>query len=329
MSEQPASPDPAAQSVPPEQAPETPAPAEPAAKLDSGSGLLRPEDVTSKGLPVSMRGYDRERVDRLLARIAEGYAQTSQQGQALRVRLRSLEEELEAAKGEARASAKAVAELVQRAATAEDQLAHVEQARDDLQARFDRSESERQQATSELREATERASALGKRVESLEGAQRGRWHDEAAVPAPSAADGEATLLLVAAARAAEDVRVASRDRALRTLLQARARETRLRAEVAREQAALAELNERREVAERESAEILAAAQSEAARASSAIEDERRRVRELLTGALSALDTAVAPHSSDLVDDLSSRLHEAGDPAVAEPPVAGDGQHQPG
>jgi DivIVA domain-containing protein len=273
---------------------------------------LRPEDVTSHGLPVAMRGYDKERVDRLLARVAEAYALTWQQSQALRERLRSLEAELDAAEGDARASAKSVSELVQRSATAEDQLTQIGVARDELGVRLERSESERKQAVGDLREMTERASDLDRRVEAFEDAQRRRGQNGAEVPRPAVTDGEATLLLVAAARAAEDVRAASRERALRTLTKARERALQLHAEAELERQALAEVQERRERVEQEADEILAGARAEAERVNASIEDERRRVRELLTGALAALDTGESPQSDDLLLDLASRVREAGE-----------------
>ena len=69
-----------------------------------GMSALRPDDVTSRGLPVVMRGYDREGVDRLLARVAEAYALTLRQSLSQRERLRSLEADLAAAEGEAAAT---------------------------------------------------------------------------------------------------------------------------------------------------------------------------------------------------------------------------------
>jgi len=273
---------------------------------------LRPEDVTSHGLPVVMRGYDKERVDRLLARVAEAYALTWQQSQALRERLRSLEAELDAAEGDARASAKSVSELVQRSATAEDQLTQIGVARDELGVRLERSESERKQAVGDLREMTERASDLGRRVEAFEDAQRRRGQNGAEAPQAAVTDGEATLLLVAAARAAEDVRAASRERALRTLTKARERAMQVSAEAERERAALAEVQERRERVEQEADEILAGARAEAERVNASIDDERRRVRELLTGALAALDPGGSPQSGDLLVHLASRVREAGE-----------------
>ena len=89
---------------------------------------------------------------------------------------------------------------------------------------------------------------------------------------------------------------------------------------ARTEAAASE-QERREEADREAREILARARAEAGRTLAAADEERSRVRNLLTGALASLDpvapieaagpagTAVAAPSADLVGDLSSRLQE--------------------
>ena len=199
-------------------------------------------------------------------------------------------------------------------------------------------------------------------------------------PAPgAAADEEAPRLLLAAARAAEDVRVASRRRALHTLTKARERARKVDLNTEQEAAKLAELREsreqlerereqileepraeaarimaaavaaeqgaaeteraanellararteaaaseqeRREQADREAREILTRARAEAGRTLAAADEERSRVRNLLTGALASLDpvasieaadpagTAVAASSADLVGDLSSRLQE--------------------
>jgi len=285
------------------------------APFEPGMSTLRPEDVTSHGLPVAMRGYDKERVDRFLARVAEAYALTWQQSQALRERLRSLEAELDAAEGDARASAKSVAELVQRSATAEDQLTQTGEARDELGARLESSESGRKQALADLREVSERASDLGRRLEAFEDGQRRRAQNGAEARQPAVADGEAASLLVAAARAAEDVRDASRGRALRTLTKARGRAMQLHAEAERERAALVELQERRDRVEHEVDDILAGARAEAERVGASIEDERHRVRELLTGALASLDAEGAAPAAGLVADLSSRVHETTEPSV--------------
>jgi hypothetical protein len=121
--------------------------------------------------------------------------------------------------------------------------------------------------------------------------------------APSRAtppDGEAARLLVASARAAEDVREASRAEALRTLTEAREAAAVVEAQTERERAALAgirerraqvareaeellaetgrvegEMQKRRARAESEAAALLAVAQAEADRVLGAAEEERR------------------------------------------------------
>ena len=91
--------------------------------------------------------------------------------------------------------------------------------------------------------------------------------------APLPQDEEAARLLVASARAAEDVRVASRARALRTLTKAREFAARVHSQTERERAALAELQERRGQVEREAEEILA----EVVRVEAEMEERRGRV----------------------------------------------------
>ena len=299
--------------------------------------MLRPEDVTSQGLPVAMRGYDREKVDVFLHRVSEAYLLTWRQALALRERVNTLEEELFAAKfeaqGEAEASSKAIAELVQRCSTVEDQLTKMRDqltetrnVRSDLATKLDLAERERKQALTELQEVSQRASDLEKQVQGYSDGQR-RQDAEAEVAEPAVADEEAAALLVAAVRAAEDVREASRTRAAETLVKARERAMQLHDEAERERAALGEVLERREQAEREASEIsagiqehreqaereaneiLAGARAEAERVATSVEDERDRVRELLAGALQSLDADGTPSPDGLVSDLSSRLHE--------------------
>jgi DivIVA domain-containing protein len=302
---------------------------------------LRPEDITSHDLPLAMRGYDKERVDRLLARIAEAYTVTWQQSQVLRERLRSLEAELAAAEGEARASAKSVAELMQRSPAAKNQPPQSREARDVLEVRLERSEREREQALADLRQVSERASALDKRLEELEGEQRKRTQPVAEAVQPAVADGEAAKLLVAATRAAEDVRDASRQRALHTLTRARDLSALVQAQTERERAALAEIQQRRneiqrevdeilagvraeadrEVAQRrseiqgEADEILAGARAEADHTVAAIEAERLRMRDVLTGVLTSLDAEAVSPPDGIMADLESRLHETAEPTV--------------
>lgn len=238
------------------------------------------------------------------------------------------------------------------------------------------------QAAAELvaREVDETIAAAAEKRRAYEDHVIDRMRAADRQPAPeAAADEEAPRLLLAAARAAEDVRVASRRRALLTLTKARERARRVDLTTEQEAARLAELREsreqlerererileepraeagrimaaavaaqeraaaaereanellararteaaasereRREQIDREAREILAGARAEAGRALAAADEERSRVRNLLTGALASLDT-VAPieaagsagsevdaSSTDLLGDLSSRLQE--------------------
>jgi hypothetical protein len=81
----------------------------------------------------------------------------------------------------------------------------------------------------------------------------------------------------------------------------------------------AEAQERRASVEREAEETLARARAEANRLVAGVEEERNRMRDLLSGALAMLDTETAldedaaPES--LIDDLSSRVHESQDPHI--------------
>ena len=89
----------------------------------------------------------------------------------------------------------------------------------------------------------------------------------------------------------------------------------------REQAALAEMQDRRRDAERVASELLAQARAEservaaerreAERLAAEVGDERSRVRTFLAGALSALDPG-GTGSEGMLADLSSRLPDAGD-----------------
>jgi DivIVA domain-containing protein len=246
--------------------------------------MFRPDDVTSHDLSVVLRGYDRDQVDGFLQRLSEAYLLTWRQGAALRERLRLVEEELEAAQGEGQASAKAVAELIQRCTTAEDQLAQARVVSAEVSGKLDVAVRERAQALADLRQVTERSSDLEKRLEELGKAPRLPESGEQL----AVAEGEAAAVLVAAARAAEDVRQASRERALRTLSKARERAHRLEAEAERERVVLVEMQERRERAEQEANEILARAGAEADRVVSAVGEERQRLRELLSEALASL-----------------------------------------
>ena len=84
---------------------------------------------------------------------------------------------------------------------------------------------------------------------------------------------------------------------------------------------LAAAHERREKAEAEAEEILAGARAQADRVVTSVEDERARMRELLSGALASLEAEVSTHvdgadmtPEDLVSDLATRLQE---PTTAE------------
>jgi DivIVA domain-containing protein len=327
-----------------------------------GMATLRPEDITSENLPVVMRGYDREKVDRLLARVADAYAAAWKQCERLVERAELLETELVAAEGEAAASARSVAELMRAAAPPTGQPAPTrkdlrefenrlqrseierEQADADLRAmslraselaeRVDVLEGERDRALADLREMSERASGLGDRLRDFEDEQRvaaerqaeaalteaGRPDahqapEEPAVVEPAAVDPAAAELLLAAARAADDVRSASRARALQTLRRARERAAEVDARTGAALAALVEVEQRRDEAEREADEILDRVRAEAERTASTIDEERRRMRELLSGALDSLDAEPAAPTEDLMSDLESRLQEATEPTV--------------
>ena len=114
--------------------------------------------------------------------------------------------------------------------------------------------------------------------------------------APSRAtppDEEAARLLVASARAADDVREASRAEALRTLTEAREASALVEAQTERERAALAEIRERRAQVEREAEELLA----ETGRVEDEIQERRaraeREAEELLARAQAEADRVLA------------------------------------
>ena len=319
-----------------------------------GMSTLRPEDVTSDGLPTAMRGYEKERVDRLLARVADAYALTRKQSQGLLDRIESLEADLAAAQGEAAASARSVAELMRASSPATGQPAPARKELRELEARVQRAEDERERAVGDLRKETERASQLDARVQALErerdralaelhemsdyaselgsrlrafetaphpGGEHRHAGSRAGVEEPSAAepvaaDAESARVLLAATRAAEDVRAASRARALRTLLKARQRAMELEVRTEDARAALAEAEQRCHEVEREAQETLARTRLEADRAAAAIVAERRRVRELLADALASLGEGDATSTDDLVADLGARLSETSRPATS-------------
>jgi cell division septum initiation protein DivIVA len=254
-----------------------------------------------------MRGYDRERVDRFLARVADAYSLVWGQSQALRERLRSLEAEVAAAQAEAEASARAVAQLTQQTSPGNVPPPSGVEALAALERRLERAESERAQALADLQQMSNRASELGKRVAAIENEPNAREQLQAATAESAVPDAEAARLLLAATRAADDVRAASRTRALRTLTRARELSALVNAQTERERANLAEAEERRRQADSEAERIVAQARAEAAAILGAIEDERKRVRELLTGALTSLEAEAAVPRGNLIGDLAPRL----------------------
>ncbi len=307
--------------------------------FELGDSVLRPDEVTTEGLPLAMRGYERESVDRLVKRVADAYATTLRKNQSQRELIRSLEADLDGAQAEAAASARSVAELMQASARTAGGEGPTSAELRELETRLEGAERERDTAIADLRVATERADALAGQMKSLESDRRVR---EGTTVGADSTDGEAARLLLAAVRAAEDVRSASRARALRTLTKARELAALVEAQAERERTALAETQARRTRAEQEAeerraearrvdAEIeerrrqleheeegLAQARAEADHVVLESEEERRRLRELLAGALASLDTEVSAPSDSLVDDLSTRLHETAEPAGGEP-----------
>ncbi len=236
-------------------------------------GALRAEDFTVANVPTVMRGYERRRVEWLLLRASDAYAYVVRQRDTARERIRALEGEVAATESEARVSAASVAELVQQVAAEQETARRAIAARDEAERRLASMEDEHRQALADLQVATDRAS--------------------------SDPDAEAASILVASVRAAEEIRRSSRARALATLARARERATAVAAEMEREQGALADARERRLDAERVAGELLERARAEAERVAmrrseterlaAEVGDERRRVQELLVGALSALD----------------------------------------
>ncbi len=272
---------------------------------------LRPEDVTSHGLPVTVRGYDRDKVDRLLARVAEEYATTRLQNTALREQLRSLEAEVAAAEAEAAASARAVAELMRGPSTQANQPTRSDT--DDFDGRQELARQERDRALTELTAESERVSELQARLREIDTPPA-----EPQAPAPvRATESDAAELLIAATRAAEDVRQAARARALRTLTKARELSALVHAQTEREQTELVELETRREQAQQELDESVTRAHAAAARFAAHAENERNRVRDLLTGMLTSLDAELDQiPPGDLLADLGARLEEKTNPTPA-------------
>jgi chromosome segregation ATPase len=290
-----------------------------AAELTPNVGEISPGAVTSEGLPIVLRGYERERVDRLLSRVSEAYLHVWRQRDAMRERLASLESDLEAAEGEAKVSARSVADLVQRVSTAEHALAESQTARDDLAKELQRVEAERKHAVAELRSTAERAADLGARAEALEEALRKRPQGAemqvapaapaVAAAAPVGSEADAAHLLLVAARASDELRASAREQARKAMRKVRARAAVVSAETEREEAVLARLQERRSELEHQAEEVLAQAHAEAERVAATVAQERDRVRQLLTGALASLDQGTAQPPEGLVAELSSRLRD--------------------
>lgn len=117
------------------------------------------------------------------------------------------------------------------------------------------------------REVEEALAAAAEKRRAFESSQFGRMRAGSGTP-PSARgrfEEDASRLLLAAARAADDVRQTSRGRALDTLRRARERARRVDAEADAAKMAVAELDERLREAEEERAAIVAEGHAEAAR----------------------------------------------------------------
>ena len=217
-------------------------------------------------------------------------------------------------------------QVAARLAELEERRAHLEREREQIletpRAEADRimaaaaaTEARAAETEQEANEILAKATAEADRLMAITDAGRREQVEREANEILAKATAESDRLLVAAA-VAED-RGAKIEREANALL----------AEARAEAAALEQ--ERREQVEREAQEILARAHAEADRALSAANAERSQVRDLLTGALSSLDTsasldtagptgtAVASSSTDLVGDLSSRLQET----VTDPTAA--------
>ena len=78
-----------------------------ASRSEADRAGLRPDDIRNCAFPVVRRGYDRERVDRYLGKVAEAYAIVVDTGGSLRQRLKLLEADVTRAEEEAAASARA------------------------------------------------------------------------------------------------------------------------------------------------------------------------------------------------------------------------------
>lgn len=300
----------------------------------SDLNLLRPDDINADNLPVVMRGYDKHEVERRLNWAKESYARVLQQRDVLRERVDAVDERAQAAEGEAKANAKEVADLAQRAATAEDQLAQARERLERAETELRRADAERKLALDDMRTAKEDAVRLQSRVDALEAALRTRG-ESAPSPQPTqasaASDAEAGALLVAATRVSEDLRIAARTEAQKTMRKARERAEQLTAEAEQERKAAEDARrraselaaqvenarkaadealDRRRAAEREAREILAQARLEAERTLGSLDEERQRVRRLLTDALASLEAEAGEETGSVLADLSARLRTA-------------------
>jgi chromosome segregation ATPase len=236
---------------------------------------MRPESITCEGLPIVMRGYDRERADRLLSRVAEAYGYLVLQRDSLRARISSVEAELAAAEEEARASARSVAELVHRCASVDSELSATRSVRDDLTQRLSRVEAERAQALAELQASAGRAEELERRAHTLEQALRDRLEAPPELPGQASepawasrfagSEAEAARLLLEATRASEQLRETAREQMRTALKKARERVALVEGEAEREQARVAEMKERARRAEDAAEKTVSQARAEVER----------------------------------------------------------------
>lgn len=136
----------------------------------------------------------------------------------------------------------------------------------------------------------------------------------AATVESTTSDREAARLLVASARAADDVREAARAEALRTLREAREASALVEAQTERERVILAEITERRVQAERDAEELLAEAgrvEGEMQERRAAAEREAERIlAEAMAEADRVLTTADAEHRVLVEREAEAVLAEA-------------------
>ena len=140
---------------------------------------------------------------------------------------------MKAAEGEARVSAREVAALAQRAATAEDSLEQVRERLAQLELRCQRAETEHKASLVQLQRAQQDAKLLESQLAEL----RTRRVVDAPPPAPAAppeVDRDAGEMMLLAARAAEELRAAAREEARVLLKKARERAEEIERTVARE-----------------------------------------------------------------------------------------------